>query len=216
MIRIIIADDHEMVRRGLRDLLQSRPDWTICGEAATGREAVALCRELKPDLVVLDLSMPELNGLEAARQIREQSPKTEILMLTMHESEQIARQALAVGVRGFVLKSDAGNVLVSAVEQVCQHKSYFTSMVSEMLLQEFLKPAATGNGSRATEDGLTPREREIVQLIAEGRSSKEIADRLAITLRTAETHRANLMRKLGVHSVSELVRYAIRNGLAGP
>ena len=211
MTRILIADDHEMVRRGLRDLLESHPDWTICGEAATGTDAVAKAEELKPDVVVLDFAMPELNGLEATRQIRQVSPHTEILMLTMHESEQLAREVLAAGARGFVLKSDAGKVLVNAVEQLSQHKPYFTTKVSEMLLSEWLSPAA--ERSKAGEFGgpLTPRERQIVQLIAEGRSSKEVADRLNISVKTADTHRANLMRKLHLHSVTDLVRYAIRN-----
>jgi len=211
MTRILIADDHEMVRRGLRDLLEGHPDWTICGEAVTGTGAVAQAKELKPDVAVLDFAMPELNGLEATRQIRQVSPHTEILMLTMHESEQLAREVLAAGARGFVLKSDAGKVLVDAVEHLSRHKPFFTAKVSEMLLSELNHPSTAEGGSGEFGGPLTPRERQIVQLIAEGRSSKEVADRLGISVKTADTHRANLMRKLRLHSVTDLVRYAIRN-----
>jgi DNA-binding NarL/FixJ family response regulator len=211
MTRILIADDHEMVRRGLRDVLEGHPDWTICGEAVTGLEAVAKTRDLRPDVVVLDFSMPELNGLEVTRQIRQTSPQTQILMLTMHESEQLAREVLIAGARGFVLKSDAGKVLVDAIEHLSRHKPFFTAKVSEVLLNELNNPTVARMGSGELGGPLTPRERQIVQLIAEGRSTKEVADRLNISVKTADTHRANLMRKLNLHSVSELVRYAIRN-----
>lgn len=215
MTRILIADDHEMIRAGLRKVLEGRSDWTVCGEAVNGREAVAKARELKPDVVVLDFAMPELNGLEVIRQIRATLPHTEVLILTMHESEQLAREAVAAGARGFVLKSDAGETVAAAVEQLSQHRSYFTATVSQMVLQDYLHPAELTEeiviGNR-----LTAREREIVQLIAEGRSSKEVADALGISVKTAETHRANLMRKLGLHSVSELVHYAIRNQIVEP
>jgi DNA-binding NarL/FixJ family response regulator len=215
MTRILIADDHEMIRAGLRKVLEGRSDWTVCGEAVNGREAVAKARELKPDVVVLDFAMPELNGLEVIRQIRATLPHTEVLILTMHESEQLAREAVAAGARGFVLKSDAGETVAAAVEQLSQHRSYFTATVSQMVLQDNLHPAELTEeiviGNR-----LTAREREIVQLIAEGRSSKEVADALGISVKTAETHRANLMRKLGLHSVSELVHFAIRNQIVEP
>jgi DNA-binding NarL/FixJ family response regulator len=215
MIRILIADDHEMIRTGLRKILEGRDGWTVCGEAVNGREAVAKAKELKPDVVVLDFAMPELNGLEVIRQIRATLPHTEVLILTMHESEQLAREVLAAGARGFVLKSDAGQTIAAAVEQLSLHRSYFTATVSQMVLQDNLHPAELTEeiviGNR-----LTAREREIVQLIAEGRSSKEVADALGITVKTAETHRANLMRKLELHSVSELVHYAIRNQIVEP
>jgi DNA-binding NarL/FixJ family response regulator len=209
-LRILIADDHEMVRRGLRATLAEHPGWDVCGEAGTGRQAVELAAELKPDVVVLDLAMPELNGLEATRQIRKAAPRAEVLILTVHESENLVREVLTAGARGYVLKTDAGRVLVQAVETLSQHKPYFTAKVSELVLDQFLNPAPP----EAPETGwsrLTPREREIMQLIAEGKSNKEIADGLGISVRTAETHRMSLMRKLNLHSASEITRYAIRN-----
>lgn len=211
MNRILIADDHEVMRMGLREILQSRPGWQICGEAATGREAVALAAEHRPDVVVIDFSMPDLNGLEATRQILAQSPGTQVLILTMHESEQLVRSALLAGARGFILKSDAGRTLVAAVDHLCRRRPYFSQKVAQMLWEDF-----QDNPVSSPERGspLTAREREIVQLIAEGLTSKEIAFRLEISLKTAETHRSNIMRKLRVHSVSEVVRYAFRNGLA--
>jgi DNA-binding NarL/FixJ family response regulator len=215
MTRILIADDHEMIRTGLRKILEGRDGWTVCGEAVNGREAVAKARELRPDVVVLDFAMPELNGLEVIRQIRATLPNTEVLILTMHESEQLARAALAAGARGFVLKSDAGETIAAAVEQLSQHRSYFTGTVSQMVLQGYLHPAEPV-AERVIGARLTAREREIVQLIAEGRSSKEVAEALGISVKTAETHRANLMRKLALHSVSELVHYAIRNQIVEP
>jgi len=215
MTRILIADDHEMIRAGLRKVLAGRSDWTVCGEAVNGREAVARARELKPDVVVLDFAMPELNGLEVIRQIRAILPHTEVLVLTMHESEQLARAALAAGARGFVLKSDAGETIAAAVEQLSQHRPFFTATVSQMVLQGYLHPAAPVE-ENVVGKRLTTREREIVQLIAEGRSSKEVGDALGISVKTAETHRANLMRKLELHSVSELVHYAIRNQIVEP
>lgn len=215
MIRILIADDHEMIRTGLRKILEGRDGWTVCGEAINGREAVAKAKELKPDVVVLDFAMPELNGLEVIRQIRATLPHTEVLILTMHESEQLAREVLAAGARGFVLKSDAGQTIAAAVEQLSQHRSFFTATVSQMVLQGDLHPAEPTE-EQVIGKRLTAREREIVQLIAEGRSSKEVADALGITVKTAETHRANLMRKLELHSVSELVHYAIRNQIVEP
>ena len=207
--RLLIADDHELVREGLRKVLEQRTQWEVCAEARDGREAVEKARQFGPDLAILDFSMPELNGLEAARQIREALPRTEVLILTMHEPDSLVRDVLAAGARGFILKSDAGRVLVQAVEALLNHKLFFTAKVSELVLQGFLKPAEVG----AAEQGprLTPREREIVQLIAEGRSSKEIGVRLDISEKTVETHRANLMRKLDLRSVSDVVRYAIRN-----
>ena len=208
-IRILVADDHEMVRKGLRTTLEARKGWVVCGEAADGREAVRMARELKPDIVILDLTMPELNGLDATRQICKTVSRTRVLILTMHDSEQLVHEVLAAGARGYVLKSDAGRAIYEAVESLSRGKPYFTSRVSEVLLRSFLEPESS---VREAESGaLTSREREIVQLIAEGKSSKEVASALGISPKTAETHRANLMRKLGIHSVSEIVRYAIRN-----
>lgn len=204
-LRLLLADDHEMVRQGLRAVIEEQPGWTICGEAATGREAVNQARQLHPDIVVMDFTMPELNGLEATRQIRAALPRTEVLILTMHASEGLARELLAAGARGYLLKSDAGQLLVAAVTALAQHKPYFTAKVSALVLEGYLHPETRENPA------LTPREREILQLIAEGKSSKEVADTLGISVKTAETHRVNLMRKLNLRSVSEVVRYAIRN-----
>lgn len=214
--RILIADDHELVREGLRRVLGARPEWEVCGEATNGLQATELARTLKPDLAILDLSMAELNGLEAARQIRRDSPATELLIVTMHETEQLVREVLAAGVRGFVLKSDAGRVLVQAVEALLQHRPFFTGRVAEMVLQGYLDPAAGGVRGGDEPTPLTPRERQIVQLVAEGKSSKALADALGISVRTAETHRSNIMRKLRVSSIAELVRYAIRNQIIEP
>ena len=216
MTWILFADDHAMVREGLRKVLEERPGWVVCGEARNGREAVAKARELKPDVLVLDFTMPELNGLEVTRQMRAARPQTEVLILTMHESEQLARAVLAAGAHGFVLKSDAGTTLVTAVEHLSQHRPFFTAKVSHMVLDHDQHPVVSAGEEKPAGDRLTAREREIVQLIAEGRSSKQVGDVLGISVKTVDTHRANLMRKLGIHSVSELVRYAIREGIAAP
>jgi DNA-binding NarL/FixJ family response regulator len=209
-LRILLADDHEMVRTGLRALIESHLGWSVCGEATNGRKAVAMARELRPDVVVMDFSMPELNGMEATRQIRAVLPRTEVLILSMHESEELVRQMLAVGARGYLLKSDAGKALVEAITALSEHKPYFTSKIAAVVLQGYLNP------QKENLRQLTPREREIVQLVAEGKSTKEVADVLGISPKTADTHRTNLMRKLGFHSVSELVRYAIRNQIVQP
>jgi len=209
-LRILLADDHELLRQGLRTLIEDQSGWQVCGEATTGREAVAKARELKPDIVVMDFTMPELNGMEATRQIRAALPRTQVLLLTMHESEELVREVLAAGARGYVLKSDAGRVLVDALKALADQKPYFTSKISALVLEGYLNPITRENPE------LTPREREIVQLVAEGRSTKELADRLGIRPKTADTHRTNLMRKLNLHSVSEVVRYAIRNKLVEP
>jgi len=211
LMRILIADDHDVVRTGLRQLLLERRGWEVCGEAKTGREAVALALSSKPDVVVMDIGMPELNGLEAARQIRKVLPNTEIVILSLHLSDELVYEIVQAGVRGYVLKSDANRDLVNAVEALSMHRTFFTAKVSEMMLDGFCnrKPRAGQNGT--VRDRLTSRQREIVQLLAEGKSSKEVAVALNISVKTAETHRANIMRKLELHSVSELVRYAVKN-----
>lgn len=212
MVSILLADDHDVVRVGLRDMLNAHEGWVVCGEASNGREAVRLAASLKPDVVVLDLYMPEMNGLEAARQIRHELPGTEVLIFTMHETEQIIREVLAAGARGYVLKSDAGRQLISAVEALSQHKPFFTAKVSEALLDAYLN-SATKPDQGSVYSTLTAREREIVQMLAEGKSNKEIGERLSISVKTVETHRANVMRKLDINSIVELVHYAIRNEL---
>jgi DNA-binding NarL/FixJ family response regulator len=210
-VRILIADDHDVVREGLKTLLATRADFRICGEAATGREAVAQARALKPQVVVLDFSMPELNGLEATRQIRKALPGAEVLILTMHDSEALAREVLAAGARGFLLKTHAKRDLVAAVDALAQHQPFFTGELSALVLDAFLHPDQHPAKTGAPADRLTPREREIVQLIAEGRTSKDIALLLGLSVKTVDAHRANIMRKLDLHSVSEVVLYAVRN-----
>jgi DNA-binding NarL/FixJ family response regulator len=212
--RILLADDHEVVRRGLCALLQNQPGWEICGEATNGREAVEKAVKLNPDVVILDVGMPNLNGLEATRQIAKAKPQIRILILTLHDSDQLVQEVLNAGARGFLLKSDAARDLVTAVEALRNNKIYFTPKVASMVLEGYLRrntpdvPPEEPSRSR-----LTPREREIVQLLAEGKSSREVADALGLSIKTAETHRANIMRKLNLHSVSDLVLYAVRNNI---
>jgi DNA-binding NarL/FixJ family response regulator len=211
-LRIFVADDHEIVRRGLCALLQSKTDWLICGEAGDGRLAVEQVAQLKPDIVVLDIGMPGLNGLEVTRQILKTNPKIKVLILTLHDSDHIVREVLNAGARGFLRKSDAARDLVDAVEALRRDQTYFTSTVSEMVLEAYLK-RSEGLSVLPVEDRLTPREREVVQLVVEGKSTKEVATALGLSVKTAETHRSNIMRKLDIHSVSDLVIYAIRNSI---
>jgi DNA-binding NarL/FixJ family response regulator len=210
-LRILIADDHDVMRDGTRSLIERQPGWEVCGVAATGREAVARAIELQPDIVIMDMSMPDLNGLDAAVQIRRRLPHTEILMFTAHETEELVREVFEVGAKSFIYKSDAHEFLVEAIQSLAQHKPFFTSKVSEILFADLLS-RSNGNSHRP-EPGqrLTGREREIVQLVAEGQSNKEVADKLGISVRTAETHRAHILHKLNLDSVAGLVRYAIRN-----
>jgi DNA-binding NarL/FixJ family response regulator len=208
--RILIADDHEIVRQGIRALLEEHPGWEVSGEAKDGREAVERSKALKPDLVLLDIGMPTLNGLDAARQILAICPLTRVLVLTMHDSDQVVRDVLAVGARGFLLKSDAGRDLISAVEALQRHGTFFTSKVAELVLEGYLNPHRT---PQPTGNRLTPREREVVQLLAEGKTSKEVAVVLKLSVKTTETHRTNIMRKLDLHSVADLTLYAVRNGI---
>jgi len=210
MLRILIADDHDVVRRGLREQLNRNDQWNVCGEARDGREAVRLALQLEPHIVVMDLSMPELNGLEATRQIHRALPKTEILIFSMHESEHTIREVLSAGARGYVLKSDADYHLTNAVEALAHHKPYFTGGGSDTLLDAFLRVNARP-GEEYVFHSLTGREREIVQMLAEGKSNKEVANVLEISVKTVETHRASAMRKLDLSSIVELVHYAIRN-----
>jgi DNA-binding NarL/FixJ family response regulator len=208
-VNILIADDHDLMRRGLKTLIEAKPGWKVVYEAHTGREAVTKSEQLKPDIVILDISMPELNGLEAARRIRKASPNSEILILSVHYSDQLIRDILEVGVRGYVGKADSDRDLIVALEALSHHKPFFSPKATEIMLTNF------NQGSHRTKelrtDRLTSREREVVQLLSEGRSSKEVAAVLGISTKTTETHRANIMRKLEIHSVSELVRYAVRN-----
>jgi DNA-binding NarL/FixJ family response regulator len=212
-VRILIADDHEVVRRGLSTLLQSHEGWEVCGEATDGRAAVEKARELKPDVVIVDIGMPGLNGLAATRQLVQQDPHCKVIVLTITDSDQVIRESLDAGARGFVLKSDAARDLVTAVEALQRNRMFFTPRVNDMVLAGFLD---RGNGVRNSPPRLpqlTPREREVIQLLAEGKSSKEVASVLNLSTKTAETHRSNIMRKLGFHSIRDLVVYAVKNNI---
>jgi DNA-binding NarL/FixJ family response regulator len=213
-LRILVADDHGLVRRGARVLLQSRRGWRVVGEAANGREAVEMAIELKPDVAVVDIGMPELDGVEVARQLREAVPDTKVLVLTMHESDQIVQRALDAGARGYLLKSDLTDSLAKAVKAVSEGKRFLTPKVSEIVLEGFLKTSSQLHQGERTGARPTPREIEIIRLLAEGKSNKENAGLLGITVRTVETHRAKIMLKLGLHSLADLIHYAIRNGMA--
>jgi DNA-binding NarL/FixJ family response regulator len=212
-VRILIADDHELFRRGLAAELTQVPGWVVAGEAANGRDAVELAAALKPDLVVLDLTMPELNGLEAARKIISTNSAARVLILTAHESEQLVREVLSAGAQGYVLKSDAGRILIAALQALLDGRSFFTSNVARMVLDGYLRSESR---DASTPETLSAREREIVQLLAEGNSNKDIARALKISVKTTETHRSNIMRKMGFGSLPELVRYAIRNKIIEP
>lgn len=212
--RILVADDHEVVRRGLRNLLESHSEWQVAAEAGSGVEVVQKATELRPDVVVLDITMPGLSGLEAARRIRKNLPEIEILFLTVHDSEQMVREALDTGARGYVLKSDAGRDLLAAVESVRQHRFFLSPRITETLGSASIASALTAR--KKSTSALTPREHEVLKLLAEGKTIKESAVALKIAAKTAETHRTNIMRKLDLHSVSDLVRYAIRNKVVEP
>jgi len=211
MPRILVADDHALMRRGVREVLEDQEDWHVCAEAGTGREAVELTVRQKPDVVVLDLSMPELNGLEAARQILQILPQTEVLILTMHEAEELVREVLASGARACVLKSDLEQHLVAAVRALLGHSVYFSSNASKSF-KEVLQ-SKSGDKPADPPDKLTERETEIVQLLAQAKSNKEIAADLGISVKTVETHRATIMRKLELNSIVDVVHYAIRKRL---
>ena len=212
-VRILIADDHEVVRHGVRAILEQQAGWVVCGEAGTGREALAKAIDLRPDVVVLDISMPELNGLEAARQIRRLVP-AKILILTVHDIDQLVMEVLNAGAHGYVLKADAGRTLVTAIRAVLGREKFFTKHVHLPADRRRANVPATRPGLASRR--LTPREREVLQLLSEGRSNKEIGVALGVTTKTAETHRAHIMAKLNLHSMSELVRYAIRNRIIEP
>src|SRR5882757_368593 len=208
-VRLLLADDHELVRQGLKALLE-REGFQVVGEASNGQEALRLVPDARPDVAVLDISMPILNGLDAARELQKSSRKTRSILLTRHDENQYVTEALRVGVRGYVLKNQAANDLVHAIQQVCRGEIYLSPSISSTVVEAFLSKTALPT------DPLTSRERQILQLIGEGKSSKEIAALLGISIKTAESHRTRLMRKLDIHEVASLVRYAIRRGLVQP
>ena len=217
-VRLLVADDHEIVRKGLRTVLETRPGWEVAAEASDGREAVEKAIEVKPHVAILDISMPSMNGLEAAQKILKYVPQTKILILSIHDSDVMVHNILQAGVRGYLLKSDATRDLVTAVDALLRNKTFFTPRVGQMVLEGYLgknmeagKNASEADNSEIDILRLTARQREIVQLLAEGKSSKEVAGALGISVKTVETHRANIMQRLDCHSVTELVRYAVRN-----
>ncbi len=215
-LRIIIADDHGLIRQGVKAVIESQRAWQLCGEADNGRAAVELVRKHKPDIAVLDITMPELNGLDVTRQLKTVSPKTKVLILTMHDSEALADEVLQAGARGYLLKSDAAELLPKAIETLAAGKNFLTPKIA--------RPSNGGGKSMTAKPAdetiprfrLTPRERQIVQLLAEGKANKEVAHGLAISLDTVETHRKNILNKLCLRSTADLVRYAIRNNLIQP
>ena len=213
-LRLVVADDHDIVRRGLLNLLEEQPGWEVVGEAADGKEAVKKVLETKPDVTILDIRMPLVNGLEAAREITKSGSKTRILILTMYESDAMIREVLDAGARGYVLKSDAARDLVAAVQALRYNKTFFTSKVAEIVVNGFSKKRPDENESPASR--VTARQREILKLLAEGKTSKEAAAVLGIRIKTLETHRANMMKRLNCHSLSALVRYALRNKIVAP
>lgn len=211
-IRVLLADDHKLMRSGLRLLVEQQPEFRVVGEAGDGREAVALAMELKPDVAVLDIGMPEMNGIEAAHQITGQLPETAVVILSMHSDESYVLRALKAGARGYLLKDSAEADLVQAILAVRAGKSFFSPAVSQVLLEDYLRKLRKTGGEDSYEL-LSPREREILQLVAEGKSSKEVANLLNLSVYTVETHRANLMKKLNLKSMPELILYAVRKGV---
>jgi len=210
-IRVLIADDHTLFRQGLVRLLESAPDLEVVGEAVDGREAIRLVEKTHPHVIIMDLSMPGLGGLEAIRRIRRIQCQAEVLVLSMHDDEVSVSQALQAGAVGYVVKTDNAEELLTAVRAAHRGQSYLSPSISRLVIEGYLQRRPTENV--ASSDKLTSREREILQLLAEGHSNKEIAKLLNLSVKTVETHRTNLMKKLGLHSLAELVRYAIRNGL---
>jgi two-component system response regulator NreC len=212
-LRILIADDHDVVREGTRAVIERQPGWEVCGVAATGHEAVEQALALKPDIVVMDMTMPELNGLDAAVQIRRRLPQTEILIFSAYQTDELIREVFEAGAKSFIFKSEANHFLVEAIQSLSEHKPFVTNKASEVLFAEFFNRSEDEPDAAQTSKRLTAREREIVQLLAQGRSNKEVAGALGISVRTAENHRANVLRKLRLNSLADLVHYAIRNSI---
>ena len=211
-LRILIADDHEVVREGMRALIEHEPGWQVCGIAVNGQEAVDKAKKLKPEVVVLDMTMPELDGLEALRHIKRALPNTEVVIFSAYHSEEVIEQLFDAGAKSYIQKSDAGRHLVAAIKSLAEHKPFFTSEISQILFAKVLS-SSPGKKQKGQEHTLTNRERDVVRLLARGSSNKEVASCLGVSIRTAETHRATLMRKLDIDSLAALVRYAIRNNI---
>ena len=215
-VRILLADDHDVVRVGLRVLIEKQPGWEVCGEADNGRDAVEQVKRLRPNIVVVDMNMPELDGLEVTREIMVVLPETEILIFSGEETEQVARKCFEAGARAYVLKTDFGRQFITAVQALRDHKTYVSPRISELIFGGFRRAEANPAMVDPSPDCLSARERETVQLLAAGSSNKDVATTLGISVRTAETHRAAILRKLGLKSFSELMRYAMRHGLITP
>lgn len=211
-IRVLLADDHTLIRAGLRMVVVSQPDFTVVGEASDGREAVALAEQLKPNVVVMDIGMPSLNGIEACRQIHDSALGTQVIMLSMHSDEGYVLRALKAGAKGYMLKDSAEADLASAIRAVTAGKSFFSPAVSKILLEDYMRKLKR-TGAEDSFDLLSPREREVLQLVAEGKSSKEVANLLSLSVYTVETHRAKVMQKLNLHNIPELILYAVRKGV---
>lgn len=212
MRKLLIADDHEAIRNGVRSIVATREDWRIVAEASNGHEALSLAQETQPDIAIIDYSLPQMNGLELTQALRREVPRTEVLIYTMHDREDIVQKVLRAGARGYVLKSDPGPDLIAAVEALLMRKPYFSGAVSEALLDHFLDSSRARDGVST----LTTREREVAQLIAEGKINKEMAHILDISVKTVETHRASVMHKLNLKTTADLVRYAVRNNIIEP
>jgi len=209
-VRILLADDHDLVRQGLRSMLEAQPGWMVCGEATTGREAVDLAQQLQPDVVIIDVHMPNMDGLQATRDILAANPQTEVLILTLDETREIVQAAREAGARGIVMKSDAALDLVAAVAALAQHESFYTPKASQILLQNHVHPLGVSTTAPVK---LSERERDVVVLVAEGLGNKQVGATLGISVKTVESHRRNIMNKLGLKSSADLVRYAVRDGL---
>jgi two-component system response regulator NreC len=213
-IRVLLADDHNLIRAGLRLVVAQQPDFQVAGEAENGRQAVSLAEQLKPDVVVMDIKMPDLNGIEACHQIRETLPETQVVMLSMHSDETYVLRALKAGARAYLLKDSAEADLARAIRAAVDGKSFFSPAVGKVLLEDYMRKLQR-TGAEDSYELLSPREREILQLVAEGKSSKEIANLLNLSVYTVETHRAKLMQKLNLRSMPELILYAVRKGIIG-
>lgn len=210
--KVLLADDHQIVRQGLRMAVEAMDGWCVCGEASDGREAVKLAEQLQPNVAVLDMSMPGLNGLDATRQIKKLCPNTEVLIFTGHETEELVHQVFEAGARSYIIKTDGMDHFTAALQSLIKHKSYFTTQVGEILFAKFLRDKKSKEEDSG-EGRLSPRERETVQLLVEGNANKDVAAKLGISVKTVETHRATIMKKLKLTAFSELVRYAIRNNI---